>query len=139
MTENALHGVVRRIRADFPDAQALYLYGSAAAGEETPSSDVDFGLLLPHRLARETDTVGISETRFALEELVSRPVDLVNLRRAPIVLQKEVLATGRCIFVADARAVEEYEMIVLSLYGKLNEERAGILEDFARSKRAYCV
>jgi len=56
-----------------------------------------------------------------------------------IVLQKEVLATGDRVYTRDRRAAEEYEMLVLSLYGKLNEERREILEEFARTGRAYVV
>ena len=44
---------------------------------------------------------------------------------------------GEPLYSRDATAT--YEMLVLSLYGKLNEERAGILEEFRRTKRAYRV
>lgn len=52
---------------------------------------MDLGLLLPHSAAKATGSLSMSHTRFALEEIVGRTVDLVNLRRTSIVLQKEVL------------------------------------------------
>lgn len=139
MTEVNRQRLVERIRADLPQTQAIYLYGSTASGQETEKSDMDLGVLLPHREAREIGSLVLSDTRFALEELTGREVDLVNLRHAPIVLQKEVIAGGIRIFTEDGSAVDEYEMLVLSFYGKLNEERAGILDEFARSRRAYEV
>lgn len=131
--------IVERILRDVPAAQAVYLYGSTARGEEWPASDIDIAVLLPHLEARERGSLAFSDTRFALEEITGGSVDLVNLRRAPIVLQKEVLAGGRRLFTAERYTADEYEMYVLSLYGKLNEERAEILEAFAWSKRAYPV
>jgi hypothetical protein len=61
----------------------------------------------------------------------------VNARAASVVLQKEIMATGTPLYAADPARLQHYEMIVLSLYGKLNEERRGILEDFASTGRAY--
>jgi predicted nucleotidyltransferase len=139
MTEESVRRLVDQIRTDFPGMQALYLYGSTVTGSENASSDLDLGLLLPHAEAAGHGTLALSDTRFALEAMTGRSVDLVNLRRVSIVLQKEVIATGRLIHIADRNAVEEYEMLVLSRYGKLNEERAEILKEFASSKRAYPV
>ncbi len=139
MTQTSQRQLIERIRADLPKTQAIYLYGSTASGQEHERSDVDLGILLPHREAREIGSLVLSDTRFTLEALTRREVDLVNLRRSPIVLQKEVIAGGIRIFTQDSSVVDEYEMLVLSFYGKLNEERAGILEEFARSKRAYPV
>ncbi|HKJ85157.1 MAG TPA: nucleotidyltransferase domain-containing protein, partial [Spirochaetia bacterium] len=128
MTQTSQQRLIERIRADLPQIQAIYLYGSTASGQEHERSDVDLGVLLPHLEARKIGSLVLSDTRFALEELTGREVDLVNLRHAPIVLQKEVIAGGIRIYTQDGSAVDEYEMLVLSFYGKLNEERAGILD-----------
>ena len=84
-------------------------------------------------------SLAMSEVRFELEEALGRTIDLVNVRAAPIVLQKEIVAGGTCLFTADSYQVEVYEMLVLSQYGKLNEERRGILEEFYASGKAYRV
>jgi hypothetical protein len=55
------------------------------------------------------------------------------------VFQKEIIAAGRLIRCADRFAVDEFEMLVISLYQKLNEERREILESFFRTGRAYAV
>jgi predicted nucleotidyltransferase len=133
---------VRVILAALPQTQAIYLYGSAASGALDTTgahSDVDIAVILPHGQAKAVGSLAMSETRFQLEEVLERPVDLVNARTVPIVLQKEIIGGGSCVFALDSSLVEEYEMLVLSLYGKLNEERRGILEDFFATGSAYPV
>ena len=53
-------------------------------------------------------------------------------------MQKEIIG-GRLIYSPDHLAVDEFEMLVLSYYQKLNEERKDILESFRKTKRAYAV
>lgn len=139
MTDTQREEATDRIRTAFPDVQAIYVFGSVALHEDTASSDVDIGVLLPHAAAVRTGSLRFSDLRYELEAILRRTVDLANLRRVSIVLQKEVLATGNRVYTRDRRAAEEYEMLVLSLYGKLNEERREILEEFARTGRAYAV
>jgi hypothetical protein len=40
-------------------------------------------------------------------------------------------------FCRDEYAADTFEMLVLSFYGKLNEERAEILQEFYATKRAF--
>jgi uncharacterized protein len=61
--------------------------------------------------------------------MIGRSVDLINLRQVSTVLQKEVVMADRRIFEGDLGAAEEFEMLTLSYYQKLNEERAGVIED----------
>jgi predicted nucleotidyltransferase len=141
LSEDQIAAAVRILHTAFPRAQAVYLYGSAASAEldATGRSDVDIAVLLPHDQARAEGSLAMSEVRFELEKALGRGVDLVNARAAPIVLQKEIVAGGTCLFTADSSRVAEYEMLVLSLYGKLNEERRAILEEFYDSGKAYRV
>ncbi len=115
----------------FPGAQAAWLFGSFGTEYERPDSDVDIGLLLPEKAG----TDDIFSCRFALEEILSRPVDLVDLRGTNTVFQFEVARTGRPLFIADRTAANTYEMLVISFYQKLQQERAGILEAVKESGR----
>ncbi|MDV7391075.1 hypothetical protein RZS08_06975, partial [Arthrospira platensis SPKY1] len=74
-----------------------------------------------------------------LVDALDKEVDLLNARRVATVLQKEIIANGRLIYTADSYAVDEFEMLVISYYQKLNEERREILAEFQRTKRAYPV
>jgi predicted nucleotidyltransferase len=112
---------------------------SSGALDTAGHSDIDLAVLLPHAEAKQAGSLSLSEARFQLEEALGRQIDLVNARVSPIVLQKEIIGGGTCLFADDSSKVEAYEILVLSLYGKLNEERRGILEEFYASGKAYPV
>lgn len=128
--------IIRRVREALPQVQAIYRYGSTASGTAGLESDVDVGLLL----APGGDAAGVDLKLFrlggALGAELGRPVDLVDLRRASTVLCKEVLAMGSRIDAGDERAADEFEMLTLSYYQRLNRERCEILESFWETGRA---
>jgi predicted nucleotidyltransferase len=131
--------ITQTILAHFPDAQAIYLFGSYDTENEWPTSDVDIALLLPPTLAKQTDFWTLNDLRSALEQLLRKEVDLVNLRQVSTVFRKEIIMADRRIYCADQYAADEFEMLTLSYYQKLNEERAGILAEGLRSGRFYNV
>ena len=65
--------------------------------------------------------------------------DLINLRTAPVILRKEIIAADRRIYCADEYAADEFEMLTISFYQKLNEERRGIVESALKTGRFYDV
>ncbi len=123
----------------FPSLTAAYLFGSGATGEELPESDVDIALLLPHTEAKAAGHLAMDPLRFSLEKHFNRKVDLVNLRLVSTVFQKEIIATGLRTFCTEGDEADLFEALVLSLYGKLNEERAEILAALKETSRAYSV
>ncbi|MEW6218517.1 MAG: nucleotidyltransferase domain-containing protein [Thermodesulfobacteriota bacterium] len=123
----------------FPDTQAIYLFGSFGTEDEWPGSDVDIAILLPPPRAKKAGSLSFHPLRAELATLAGREVDLVNLRLVSTVFQKEIVMADRRIFCADPSAADEFEMLVLSFYQKLNEERAGILQAFAATGKAYPV
>ena len=123
----------------YPTVQAMYLFGSYAAEVQRPGSDVDIALLLPYRIAKQVGSLAMSDLRFELESALARDVDIVNLRRVSTVFQKEIIAEGSRVYVADESAADEFEMLTVSKYQKLNEERAEILQQILASGRCYEV
>jgi predicted nucleotidyltransferase len=121
------------------DIQAIYLFGSHDTEHEWPNSDVDIALLLPPAKAREMGSLALSPLRFELERLLGKTVDLINLRQVSTVLQKEIIMADRRMYCRDEYAADEFEMLVLSLYQKLNEERSEVLAEGLRSGRFYKV
>jgi len=118
-----------RVILCYPDVQAVYLFGTYDTEDERPDSDADIAVLLAPQQARAAGLLALSDLRVELEDLMKKRVDLINLRRVPTVLQKEVIAADRRIYHADEYAADEFEMLTLSYYQKLNEERAEIIED----------
>jgi len=121
--------MIRRIVAHYPTTQAIYLFGSYGTPDEWPASDVDIAVLLPPQRAKAVGLLALSDLHFELERLLNKAVDLINLRQVPTVLQKEIVVAERRIYVADAYAADEFEMLTLSYYQKLNAERAEIVKD----------
>lgn len=139
MNEAAEAVIIRIILSHYPAVQGIYLFGSFGTESEWPDSDIDIALLLPHEQAKEEKNLPLSECRFDLEEALHKEVDLLNARQVSTVFQKEIIAGGRLIHCQDRYAVDEFEMLTISYYQKLNEERQDILESFRRTKRAYAV
>lgn len=131
--------IITTILSHFPDTQAIYLFGSCGTDREWPDSDVDIALLFPVATAKAADTLFLSECQYKLKELLHKEIDLINLRTVSTVFQKEIIFTGTVLFCQDANAREEFEMLVISFYQKLNEERKEILDSFYETKRAYPV
>jgi len=121
--------IVRTVLDHYPTVQAIYLFGTYGTADEWPDSDVDIAVLLAPQQAKAAGLLALSDLHFELAASLKKEVDLINLRRVPTVLQKEVIAADRRIYQADEYAADEFEMLTLSYYQKLNEERADIIKD----------
>jgi uncharacterized protein len=129
--------IVRIVLEHYPAAQAIYLFGTYGTEDEWPESDVDIAVLLPPE--RAYGQLMLTPCQQALEKTLEKPVDLLNARQVSTVFQKEIIQSGRLLYCGDEGAVAEFEMLTLSLYQKLNEERKEILESFQETGRAYGV
>ena len=131
--------IVRTILEHYPAVQAVYLFGTYGTEDEWPDSDVDIAVLLPPEEAKRVGHMALSDAHMALARLLGKDVDLINLRQVSTVFQKEIVMADRRIYCASDYAADEFEMLVLSLYQKLNEERAEVLAEGLRSGRFYNV
>lgn len=101
----------------------IYLFGSAATGRMHPASDLDIGILP----GKDLDPVRCFELSNRLSDILKRQVDLVDLSRSNPVTAKEVIRTGKTIYVGENSRRQEFEMRVFSDYARLNEERHSVL------------
>jgi len=131
--------IVRIILQHYPSVQAIYLFGTYGTADAWPDSDVDIALLLPPEHVRPQPHLMLTPCNYALADALGKPVDLLNAREVSTVFQKEIVQSGRRLYCADENAVAEFEMLTLSQYQKLNEERKAILESFEGTGRAYVV
>jgi predicted nucleotidyltransferase len=131
--------IVKAVLTFYPDVEAIYLFGSYGTQDERPDSDVDIALLLPYDRAKENKNIVISKCRHVLEERLKKEVDLANLRLTSTVFQFQIVTTGRLIYSRDVQAVQVFEMLTMSQYQRLNEERKDILQAFYKTGRAYPV
>ena len=130
-----LSQVIAIIRKHFPEVQAIYLFGSFGTPYARPESDLDIGILLPPTQARETGNLLLGALHDELTRALGRDVDLINLRMASTVLAKEAVLRGSRIFCADVYAADEFEMLTLSYYQHLNQERHGIVDAILETGR----
>jgi predicted nucleotidyltransferase len=131
--------IVETVRRHHPDVQAIYLFGGFGTEHQWPGGDVDIGLLLPPLKAKEVGHPALTGLPRELEDRLKKRIDLVNLRRVNTVLQKEVIMDNRRIFTGDRYAAEEFEMLVISYYQQLNQERAEIIADGLKKGRFHDV
>ncbi|HEY3358496.1 MAG TPA: nucleotidyltransferase domain-containing protein [Polyangia bacterium] len=80
------------------------LFGSVAAGRGGPASDVDIGVLAG---ARELPVQARLDLAVALERVLRREVDLVDLGRATPLLRFEA-ARGVCLFEREPGAFGDF-------------------------------
>jgi uncharacterized protein len=125
--------IARVLRAAIPGLQAAYRFGSTASGETHATSDVDVAFIAvdPITVERCWEVAG------DLAAELTRDVDLIDLRRASTVMRVQVLRNAVTIVVDDSTALALFEMLSLSDYARLNEERRGILEDIKERGRVY--
>lgn len=115
------------------DLEAVYLFGSVAAANDTGMSDIDIAFLSQGR----TDPLDRFETAEAIASALGRDVDLVDLSTASEVMRFEIVSKGRRLFAADANAAGMFEDQAYMLYIDLNENRAAILKDIAKRGSVY--
>jgi predicted nucleotidyltransferase len=101
----------------------IYLFGSFGTDRQHPASDIDIAFI-PTLPADPLTCFQISNT---LADGLGYTVDLVNLRNSSTVMAKEVLLTGIPLEIQREDIQQEFEMLTLSDYARLNEERAAIL------------
>lgn len=137
--QHQVAAIVQTVRLHYPMVQGVYLFGSCMTEDEWPDSDVDLALLLPAVEAKRQRQLAVSDCALELARILGKEVDLLNARTVSTVFQKEIVTKGRLLYCANRFAVDEFEMLTLSYYQKLNEERAEIIESALAGGRFYKI
>jgi len=102
-----------------------YLFGSRAQGCSTSASDWDIAFLAQKPMA----ALDRWELAQALASELGADVDLIDLAEASTVMRMQVVTQGVRLYGKPYDA-DVFEMQVYSMYGRLQESREGILQDF---------
>ena len=97
-----LNNRIRQILSRQGDIRLVILFGSLAAGDATPQSDLDLAVLMRIPLSTETKMTLIGE----LSQAIGRPVDLIDLRVAGEPLLGQILKHGVRLFGSDTDYAE---------------------------------
>lgn len=125
--------VVAHIQSQLPQVMAIYVYGSEARNEVRDDSDVDIAVLGEHYF----EPLKLWNCRQNLAVKLGRDVDLIDLRAVSTVLRMQVFTDGHLILDNSNGQSGSYESLTYSDYARLNEERAGILEDIKNRGSVY--
>ncbi len=105
------------------DPYLIMLFGSSVNGSLRADSDVDLAYLSDRQLSAY-DLFMLSQQ---IASLLGRDVHLLDLNQVPTVMQAQVIAKGKVILDRDTSRRQEFFILVLKKYARLNEERAPIL------------
>jgi predicted nucleotidyltransferase len=119
LSEAEISRVVELLERRF-GLDALLVFGSEASGATHRESDLDLAALL----RRRPEALELIDAQTAIEGIVGRSVDLVDLGRASPILAMQVLRGGRCVFGREAPALLSFEALLPSRYADLKRVRA---------------
>ena len=119
--------LTQEIRLLMPTAKLIYLFGSQANGQTNQDSDIDVAVLMDQKVN--------PITRFDIQQILAikfkKDIDLVDLLSASTVMQNQIIQHGICLYGSEEEQCK-FEMQVLSMYQRLNIERADILKDYIK-------
>ena len=121
-----LEGSIREICASHP-VMLAYLFGSHARSSADAESDIDIAVLADASLSKDERLDLRFRLRIALAEslrLDLEMIDIIVLQDVPILLQYNVIRTGRVLYARDANTRSDFQLRVEQLY----EDEAPYLE-----------
>lgn len=126
---------IKKFLIDKLNPYLIIIYGSAANGRMRADSDIDIAYLS----TQDNDLRDYDRFMLAQEmaEILDRDVHLIDLRQASTVLQAQVVAQGKVILDQEPVKRQEFFMLVLKKYARLNEERAPILDKIKERGTVY--
>jgi uncharacterized protein len=124
--------VVAAVSTAWPDALAIYAFGSRVQGLARPDSDLDLAVLVPGY----ADPLRLWELAGQLAARLGCEVDLLDLRAASTVMQHQVLTRGRRLW-GQALDAGLFECFVLSEKLALDAARAGLVSDIEKKGKVY--
>ena len=101
----------------------IIIFGSAAQGRMRSDSDIDVAYL-SHQNVSTYDLFMIAQE---MAGIVGRDIHLIDLKQASTVLQAQIITRGVITLDLEPSNRQEFFILVLKQYARLNEERAPIL------------
>jgi uncharacterized protein len=125
--------IVSHLTKAISGLQAVYLYGSFSSDSFSDESDLDIAVKAERRLD--------NQERWRIQEdlagIYGRNVDLLDLDRASLVMQFEVISTGERIYCADENIIAHYETLLYSRYLDFNWIRKPIVDEIIKRGSVY--
>ncbi len=119
--------------ADCKKIIALFLFGSYGTEKQTPLSDVDLAFL-----PKDGDFELEKELSFMskLEEIAkTEDINAVNLRKASIELQIEIISSGQLLYSRDEHQLADFKEQVIKFYCDIEPDLRNFFQDYDEGLR----
>ena len=130
-----LRKCIHEILNKFPKLLGIYQFGSSLEYDLKDCGDIDLAVLLNEKVSE----IEWWEFQNDLSLLVKKNIDLIQLRNVSTTFQNQIFSTAKRIYSVNDSLCDDYEALILSLYQKLNEERADILEELKITRKVYDI
>lgn len=138
MIDTRLNLIVERLVDYFKNETTVisaYIFGSFGVGRQTPLSDLDIAVLYGENIPLMEELRHTAEISSLLER---EKIDFINLNKAPIYLQHEILSKGVKVFDRIPERTQDFIENMLEIYhdyqgilSKYRQDlREGILEEY---------
>lgn len=117
---------------DYPDINAVILFGSFGKGLQTHRSDVDLAILFKYE--NVLSQLELLDLRESLSGYLEKDVDLVCLNVADPIIAMQVYKTGKIIINRNNHEVNLYFMTLISKYIEIKELRKPMEENILKRK-----
>lgn len=111
----------------FPQALALWAFGSRVSGQAGPQSDLDLAVLVPGK----AEALALWNCAQQLARDTGIEVDLLDLRATSTVMAHQMLSTGECLYALEPQA-GSWAAFALNEKLKLDAARAPLLAQIER-------
>lgn len=122
--------IIQYLQAKMPDLKAIYGFGSRFNGRANAESDWDLAFLAERTIDYQTLWEWASELG---ELLKTQKVDLIDLRKAPIVFRFEIISTAQRFYCTDDFFCDNYECAVYTEYQFFNEQTEDLVEAWIKN------
>lgn len=125
---NELRDLPKIILTELSDLnlKMVYVFGSYNSEYFNDESDIDIAFYSENTY----DVYKIFLIAQKISASLKREVDLVQMKLSTTVFQKQILETGELIYESDTGFRQQYELLVLKKYIRLNEERKELIENY---------
>jgi uncharacterized protein len=110
LTPEAITAILRQVLGIRPEIVAVYLFGSFARDRARADSDIDVAVLLDPDFSMDNHPLYRLDRIDQLASALQRPVDVVMLNRAPLVLRNQVLSYGYLVYETNRSQRIDYEV-----------------------------
>jgi predicted nucleotidyltransferase len=105
--------VIQQLYRNNPQIALAYLFGSYIDGFANPNSDLDLAILFKKELSLWEEMAIQAQLTEAIQ---FEKIDLINLNKAPLRMQFQIIASGQLIYENDPEATEDYLEQLLTRY-----------------------